>query len=293
MKPSLAAEFAVGTRGVGFGTTGMGNGSSTAGDLHSAMNVSNLTQMPQLLRPTPAQTPRDQPITVTVARTVLPDNRQAFEDWADEIQSRMSDYPGLLGSTMLSPGPGEDEYHIVYRFADSETLHNWEHSEERAQWLAKLEEMVESERFAHVTGLETWFTLPDRADQGPPRWKMVAVTSTVIFALQLPIQAYLLSTLLHWPLVLRAAIMSLAMTLLMTYIVMPRVTKLLRGWLYPSAEQATISTADAEDDRAPKDDRPQRGVVRFWEQVGQAQQVRSAVHDRTLTGLEVLASPSR
>ncbi|MEJ7702897.1 MAG: antibiotic biosynthesis monooxygenase [Geodermatophilaceae bacterium] len=132
---------------------------------------------------------------MTVARTVLPDNRQAFEDWADGIQSRMSDYPGHLGSTMLSPGPGEDEYHIVYRFADSETLHNWEHSEERAQWLAKLEEMVESERFAHVTGLETWFTLPDRADQGPPRWKMVAVTSTVIFALQLPIQAYLLSDL--------------------------------------------------------------------------------------------------
>lgn len=144
----------------------------------------------------------------------------------------MSDYPGHLGSTMLSPGPGEDEYHIVYRFADAETLHGWETSEERAQWLATLEEMVESERFVHVTGLESWFSLPDRADR-PPRWKMVIVTSTVIFALQLPIQAFLIGTLSHWPLVSRAAIMSVSMTLLMTYLVMPRVTRMLRRWLYP------------------------------------------------------------
>ncbi len=258
------------------------------------MNVSNLTHMPQLLRPTSARAPRDEPITVTVARTVLPDHRQSFEDWADGIQSRMSDYPGHLGSTMLSPGPGEDEYHIVYRFADAETLRNWEHSEERARWLAKLEEMVESERFAHVTGLESWFTLPDRADQRPPRWKMVVVTSTVIFALQLPIQAFLLSTLLHWPLVLRAAIMSLAMTMLMTYVVMPRATKLLRRWLYPKSEPAAIITgADVDDDRSTDHGPARRGVVRFWEQVGQAQEVRSAAHNRTLAGLEVLAPPSR
>jgi antibiotic biosynthesis monooxygenase (ABM) superfamily enzyme len=254
------------------------------------MNVSNLTHLPQLLRPATAEPLRDEPITVTVARTVLPDNRKAFEDWAEGIQSRMSDYPGHLGSTMLSPGPGEDEYHSVYRFADADTLQDWEHSEDRAQWLAKLEEMVESERFAHVTGLETWFTLPDRADQGPPRWKMVAVTSTVIFALQLPIQAFLLSTLLNWPLVLRAAIMSLAMTLLMTYVLMPRVTRLLRRWLYPHTEQATITT-DA-DEHADGVTEP-RGVVRFWEQVGQAQVVRSAAHDRELAGLEVLAPSAR
>ncbi|MDQ3732903.1 MAG: antibiotic biosynthesis monooxygenase [Actinomycetota bacterium] len=200
------------------------------------MNVLNLTHVSQRLRPNPPESHNDEPVTVTVARTVLPDNQPAFEEWADGIQLRMADYPGHLGSTMLNPGPGEDEYHIVYRFADAETLHIWEHSEERAQWLAKLEEMVESERFARVTGLETWFTLPDRADQRPPRWKMVAVTSSVIFVLQLLIQAFLLSTLLHWPLVVRAAIMSLAMTLLMTYLVMPRVTKLLRRWLFPSDE---------------------------------------------------------
>ncbi len=227
---------------MGSRTVEIGKEPGLQSDIASAMNVSNLTQMPQLLRPTSADTRGDEPITVTVARKVLPDNREAFEDWADGIQSRMSDYPGLLGSTMLSPGPGQDEYHIVYRFADAETLDGWEHSPERAQWLAKLEEMVESERFAHVTGLESWFTLPDRADQRPPRWKMVVVTSTVIFALQLPIQAFLLSTLLHWPLVVRAGIMSVAMTVLMTYLIMPRVTRLLRRWLYPTSQQMATTS---------------------------------------------------
>lgn len=264
-----------------------------ADDMQSAMNVSNFTQLPQILRPSAAETPRDQPITVTVARTVLPDNREAFEDWADGIQSRVSDYPGHLGSTMLSPGQGEDEYHIVYRFADAETLHNWEDSQERAQWLAKLEEMVESERFAHVTGLETWFSLPDRADQRPSRWKMVIVTSTVIFGLQVLIQAFLLSTLLHWPLVLRAAIMSVAMTLLMTYVVMPRTTRLLRRWLYPNPDQASV-TSTAVDEQPSSDDQSGRNVgLRFWEQVGQAQRSRNAAQDRMLAGLEVLAPPAR
>lgn len=270
------------------------------------MNVPNLTQLPQILRPSSAQPPRDQPITVTVARTVLPDNRDAFEDWADGIQSRVSDYPGHLGSTMLSPGPGEDEYHIVYRFADSETLHNWEDSDERAQWLAKLEEMVESERFAHVTGLETWFSLPDRADQRPSRWKMVVVTSTVIFVLQVLIQAFLLSTLLHWPLVLRAALMSVAMTLLMTYLVMPRVTKLLRRWLYPRPDPtvtSTVRSAGPRDDTASNDtnngehpsdkNRTPNQRLRFWEQVGQVQQARTAAYERELVGLEVLAPSPR
>lgn len=218
---------------MGIGTGAIGNDRKGFGDVLSAMNVMNLTHMPQRLRSTTTEPPGDQPVTVTVARTVRPENQPAFETWADGIQSRASHYPGHLGSTMLSPGPGKDEFHIVYRFADAQTLRNWEDSEERAQWLAKLEEMVESERFAHVTGLETWFTLPDRSDLGPPRWKMVVVTSTVIFMLQLVIQAFLLSTLLHWPLVFRAAIMSVSMTLLMTYFVMPRVTKLLRRWLYP------------------------------------------------------------
>lgn len=121
---------------------------------------------------------------------------------------------------------------------------------------------------------------------------MVAVTSTVIFAIQLPIQAFLLSTLLHWPLVLRTAIMSLAMTLLMTYLVMPRVTRLLRRWLYPGPDHATHTMRDA-DGRSAAGPPAQGSVVRFWEQVGQAQRARTAARDRELAGLEVMARPGR
>lgn len=235
------------------------------------MNVASLpsfAHLPERLLPSNRDPVSDQPITVTVAREVLPDNAEAFEDWAAGIQSCSADYPGHLGSSLLRPGKDDHEYHIVYRFTDAATLHGWEHSRERAQWLDKLEEMIESERYAQVTGLESWFNLPEKASSTPARWKMVVVTSLVIFSLQIVIQALFLPTLLGWHLVPRVAVMTVAMTLLMTYLVMPRVTAALRGWLYPKPERhQLIKVADPDTDtmralRAEGHRRLQMGGVR-------------------------------
>ena len=37
-----------------------------------------------------------------------------------------------------------------------------------------------------------------------------------------------------WPLLLRAAVLPVVLLSLMTYVVMPWLTRLFRGWLYPS-----------------------------------------------------------
>jgi antibiotic biosynthesis monooxygenase (ABM) superfamily enzyme len=93
-----------------------------------------------------APTPSAEPVTVTVARTVRPDRREAFERWAENVLDVASTYPGNLGATMLRPGPDSSEYHLVYRFVDDESLAAWERSSERRSALAHVEEMVDDAR---------------------------------------------------------------------------------------------------------------------------------------------------
>jgi antibiotic biosynthesis monooxygenase (ABM) superfamily enzyme len=89
-------------------------------------------------------------------------------------------------------------------------------------------------RTQFLTGLESWFTLP--ADPGappPPPYKMALVTWALILPLITAIVYFLGPTLAEIPLVPRLAITTGIAVPVMTWILMPRVTRLLRRWLYP------------------------------------------------------------
>ncbi|WP_324273815.1 antibiotic biosynthesis monooxygenase family protein [Blastococcus brunescens] len=82
--------------------------------------------------------PNAEPVTVTVARVVRPDQREAFEREATAALRIAAAFPGNLGATLLRPGPDSSEYHLVYRFADDESLAAWEGSAERREFLSRL-----------------------------------------------------------------------------------------------------------------------------------------------------------
>jgi len=86
-----------------------------------------------------------------------------------------------------------------------------------------------------LTGLETWFTLPTQPNMTPPpRYKMAVVTLLVIYPLSLGMGAALTRWLSAIPVVPRSLLGSVVMIALMTYVIMPRVTRLFRWWLYPN-----------------------------------------------------------
>jgi hypothetical protein len=85
-----------------------------------------------------------------------------------------------------------------------------------------------------LTGLESWFTLPSRPGAPPPPpYKMALLTWTTIFPLITGVIVVLGPLLEGVSLVPRRAITTAVTVPLMTWIVMPRVTRALRGWLYP------------------------------------------------------------
>ena len=173
-----------------------------------------------------------EPVTVTVARRVAVGREREFEQWYDGIIGTASRFPGFLGSGVLRPHKTGQAWHVVYRFADPESLDRWESSPERADWLRRAENLAEETGVARVSGLETWFSLPGRTAPAPPRWKMAVVTLVAIVPLVLLMNLTVLPLLSGWPLVARTLVFSGTLTGLMTWVVMPRMTRLFRRFLY-------------------------------------------------------------
>lgn len=184
---------------------------------------------------------RFEPVTLMVRRTPLLGREREFEKMlADTIHVALT-FPGHLGVTVLRPdGNASGEYRLIVKYDGPENLRRWERSPEAAHWFAKLAELeAKPAIFDRLCGLETWFALP-QLEAGPtpivppPRYKMVIVTLVGVLP-TITALLYLLAPLMTGlPLYARALILAPLMVLLMTYIIMPLLTRLFKRWLYPA-----------------------------------------------------------
>ena len=177
------------------------------------------------------------PVTTTVTRRIKPGHEAAYEAFLAGISGAARAFPGYLGVEVFRPTPGGQggEYRIVYRFDSLAHLHTWVDSPEHAAWLERAEPHVAGPMRTQVlTGLESWFTLPTQPGlPPPPPYKMALVTWSTIFPLITLVVVATAPLLGSLPLVLRLAVTTGVTVPLMTWVVMPRVTRLLGWWLYP------------------------------------------------------------
>jgi antibiotic biosynthesis monooxygenase (ABM) superfamily enzyme len=187
------------------------------------------------------------PVTVIVKRIAKKDNIKEFEEWLSGISKEVARQEGSMGIDIIRPSPNKDsksklEYVIIFRFNNYENLERWEKSPIRNEWLQKGRKLVESDPDVQkMTGLEFWFT-PYFKDESspliplnpPPRYKMVIVTIPVISILLLTLvpQIHFLTEMLSIPFPLRLVIALTITVLLMTYVIMPLLTRLLKPWLF-------------------------------------------------------------
>jgi uncharacterized protein len=176
------------------------------------------------------------PVTTTVTRRVKPGHEPFYEQFLEGITAAASKFPGHMGVEVFRPeSASAGEYRVVYRFDTAEHLRAWLDSDEHAAWLERAEpHAIGPVQTRFVTGLESWFTLPGQpATSPPPPYKMALLTWITIFPL-ITLLVELLAPLLEGlSVVLRLGITTAVTVPLMTWVVMPRVTRLLRWWLYP------------------------------------------------------------
>ena len=176
-----------------------------------------------------------EPITVTVARDVRVDRRESFEQWAAEVLGMAAEFPGNLGTSLLRPGPGSTRYHLVYRFADGESLARWERSTERRAALQRVEQLTDRVDYAHVAGLDSFFTALTPSRPGP-RWRMTVLTVAAVFAITLAFQLLVAPHVTNWPMAARLLVSAVVVVVLLGYVVMPLLSRLFRRWLHPSRD---------------------------------------------------------
>jgi len=179
----------------------------------------------------------DTPVTVSIARKVRLGAEADYEDWLRRISQVAINFPGHQGVHILKPSAKTGgEYVLIVGFSSYTHQKSWEESSERQTFLDELEQkrLIEGEtQIKKVSGLEFWFSLPEvPANAHPNRHKMAIVLIVVVFSLLLLINFALGPWLNALPFILKLAVMVIGQVLLMTYLVMPAVTRVLKTWLY-------------------------------------------------------------
>ena len=179
------------------------------------------------------------PVTVSVTRHVDPSRSTEMLAWVQAGTSMAEKFDGFLGSGWVRPSQDSSEWHMLYRFADAETLAAWEASPQRAWWLEAAQGGMESTRVEKRTGIEGWFDEPSAvetqslgAPPAPPRWKQAVTIFLVFFPLSLLSNWVVAHTIIDWPLPLRVLVTIVVMTPLMTYLLLPWITRRMAWWLH-------------------------------------------------------------
>ena len=193
------------------------------------------------------------PITVSIRREVDSAHIAEATAWVQTGVNLANKYPGFLGSGWVRAGERSTVWHMLYRFANEETLEAWERSPERSWWLSMGEGFVRSERSRRRTGIEGWFDEPATGSVPVIGCRGIRCGRRRPAARAAPVEAGRddLARLLPgqpavrlprvpvpgWadlPIWLRALATTLVLTPIMTYWVLPFVTRMLRRWLAPA-----------------------------------------------------------
>ncbi|GJM44478.1 MAG: hypothetical protein DHS20C21_13200 [Gemmatimonadota bacterium] len=172
------------------------------------------------------------------ARRVRAGFESQYDEWLKGISRTASGFPGSQGTTVLRPGEGREEYIAISQFASAEDLERWLCSTERRQWLEKLESItLDHEEVTSLTGMERWFTLPNRAvTQPPPRYKTAVLVLAGLYPLVLLLDLILSPFLTALPGPLQVFVSLVVSIAIMVWGVLPQLTRLFFRWLYPGHE---------------------------------------------------------
>ena len=180
---------------------------------------------------------RNEPVTTMFTDRVKPDKTDEYEAWSTGIHGDAKQFPGFLGVDVIRPKESSHpEYITLVKFDNCENVKRWKESSNLAKWLEKLPNLLIGDPHAqeHV-GLELWFdrpNIPQRPKQ-PPFWKRVVIGVICVYPLILLLSWALGPVTGGVPSRIALLLNVVILSALLTYPVMPWVTRLLRPWLYP------------------------------------------------------------
>ena len=174
-------------------------------------------------------------VTAVISHRVRVGREQGYEEWIRGISAAARESDGHLGVSILRPQPGSSpDYVIVLQFDTCEHLMGWLRSEIRKEWIARVQPLIhEQENIQILTGLESWFQLPKQSgNPAPKRYKQAILVWIGVMVVALVVAPFTAPLLEPLPGLLAMVIDVAISVVLLSYVIMPRLTRWFEGWLF-------------------------------------------------------------
>ena len=177
-----------------------------------------------------------------IRHEVRPGSEAAYEAWAQGIVPIAQTFAGHQGVAVIRPPEGSRLYTIVLHFDTVEHLRAWLDSETRRALLQQIESHLAQPGEVEIRpGLEFWLPPPGQPRARPAKQFLIALS--VIYPLSILVPLLLRPLFAAVPaldaLAVRAFVAAAIIVWLMTYVIMPRYTKLVSRWLFEAGRRRT------------------------------------------------------
>lgn len=172
-------------------------------------------------------------LTVVVHRRIKPGQEAEFEEAMKRFVNFALGFPGHRGINVIRPATGEHDYIVVDKFADQATRDSFTATAQYKEWMERLGQHTEgSPTIQQLSGLEGWFSRPGQPLQTPPSYKMALVTFIGVCIVIAFLNLVLTPFIKNWAYFPNLLIFNAFVVSLLTWVVMPVLTKILHRWLF-------------------------------------------------------------
>ena len=189
--------------------------------------------------------------TEAITTHISEGQRHAYAAVREEMDSAVAVAPGFVGLETFPPAPGDDTWVTMITFDSQEHLDAWIASPARESTLAKIHAIAPDEVRTLPTGFGQWFSVNAAAMVQTPAWKQAMTVLAVLFAMVSVLNLTIGDALLGgWTINGQSIYKGLGLpfpvvvfignalgTILLTWVLMPIVTRLLAWWLDPGASK--------------------------------------------------------
>jgi antibiotic biosynthesis monooxygenase (ABM) superfamily enzyme len=174
-------------------------------------------------------------VVSVIRHDVIPGHEQEYEAWTREVLPIAEAFPGHQGVAIIRPSAGASTYTVVLHFDTLPHLKDWLDSDVRQRLLQKVDSHLSEPGRVEITpGLEFWLSPPGVKHARP--YKQFLLVLAVIYPMSLLMNTFLIPLLGSgtdvMALALRNLVNAALVIALMTWVIMPRLTRAVSHWLY-------------------------------------------------------------
>jgi len=178
-------------------------------------------------------------VAFIITHKIRAGEEKRYEAWLADIFIASSGFSGYLGREIFRPSDGSRKYTSVVRFDSQDSLNAWAESETRKSFVSKVHDLLEQGDQVEIrSGIDFWFT-PEGL-KPPKLWKQFVLTVSAVYPLSLIIPLLLGRLGKLVPVLgnefVTAFLMAVILTAMLTFVIMPRYTRLMKRWLYDEEE---------------------------------------------------------